>query len=315
VLRTGLFRIDFGWEDTMNKRQYRATHEPNQAVKKPEDSKHFSILETITYIDRLAFYVKVPLPRDLKRQLKNNAGKVDVKHRNPKMSLGVQRVDIKQLNARCLELLNEHFSENESGVDFVINCVEFALDFVTDNNDACESYLQSHTVQPWRKNQSVFVYKNITTYFCGRNAPNNMVLYSDKPSKMKPDSGPCVHIEYRLRTFRVLRRLGILTFRDLIDFDHRQFWRERLQFRVVDEEKLGRGFLNQGLKRQRRTAWIKKGCNMDIRAGHALARAAHKDSTVNRFPVICSQLVKDEYGPLADRAWTKQDNSTFLPLD
>jgi hypothetical protein len=53
-----------------------------------------------------------------------------------------------------------------------------------------------------------------------------------------------------------VRRAGIESGRDLLQFDHRQFWQERLLLFAVDKKRLGRMISNHLEGRKRRTSRI-----------------------------------------------------------
>lgn len=292
----------------------------------------FGIRERLSFCDKVAFWTKSPLPKRLQKKV----GAKLTRRRNPKMRGFKYRYDLHQPTRATNEALSNYFDnieEPDNEPVLLINMIEIALDFIADHPWRLHQYLQGRVIQRWHSDQMLEVYLT-TTYFSERSYPNNIVIYSDRPSKLRPDEGNCVHLEWRARGARVLRSLGICTFRELTDFCYRNFWSEKLQLREVDVEKLGRIFLTEKQKRRRRKTWIKKvrGCpdyNMDMRAGQMLSRVTHSGETVHTMPTVCAQLIKDEYGKneyvknknrpkktyksMADRSWTKLDNSHLLP--
>jgi len=66
----------------------------------------------------------------------------------------------------------------------------------------------------------------------------------------------CLHLEWRLRALRAVRAVGIESGRDLVGFNHRDFWRKRLLLFDVDRQRLGRLIRNSNTGRRGRTPEI-----------------------------------------------------------
>lgn len=81
--------------------------------------------------------------------------------------------------------------------------------------------------------------------------------YTTKPSKITGE-WPCFHFEARLSGSRMLRRHGIYHPRDLLTFDHAEFWQEmwekRLTFVTLDRGRFGRWYDNRLNGTRRRTS-------------------------------------------------------------
>jgi hypothetical protein len=167
--------------------------------------------------------------------------------------------------------------------DAMLNYVEFALDLVfpcDEDRQAAFRAVVSMFVKRHHRNQKVrFVGEQIETatlYTGPRIAPHVAVAYADKPSKVTGE--PCVHIEWRAKGAAALRRVGIHNVRDLLNFDHRELWRDRLILCSIDRRKLGRSYNKWRLKSRRQGAWVMRYSNgfeydMDLRAGSIIARA------------------------------------------
>lgn len=137
-----------------------------------------------------------------------------------------------------------------------LNYVEFALDLTFHTDDACDearAVIDMCIIKRHHQNQKIR-YVNGTRYSGPRTAPNVLVIYSDRPSKVTGES--CVHIEWRISRSRELRKLNIESACDLIDFDFRAFWKKRLVLGVPDIERLGRYQNNWQNRSKRRKARI-----------------------------------------------------------
>jgi hypothetical protein len=121
--------------------------------------------------------------------------------------------------------------------------------------DEAAAFHHRHAVQPRHRDAVCFDhdtrYSRRDTTPSGRPTRINVVAYDDLPSKVTGE--PCVHIERRLTGAPVLRDAGIDSAADLIGFDHRGFWQERLLLYEFDPATFGRYLINQhrGWRRRR----------------------------------------------------------------
>jgi hypothetical protein len=101
-------------------------------------------------------------------------------------------------------------------------------------------------------------------------APNKICFYRDKPCRLTGEIH-CLHLEWHLNGLRAVRRAGIESGQDLVDFDHRSFWDPRLLLFDVDIERLGRLVRNQSTGKKSRAS----GSNYftDRRTGHTLMKS------------------------------------------
>jgi hypothetical protein len=147
-----------------------------------------------------------------------------------------QYLDLKQPTDVAL-----HYLANINNV--LVNYVEFALDWTfryEDERDAATDIVNAHMIKRWhRESQGIRFVKATTRYTAGRHASTNLVSYADLPSRMTGELA-CVHIEYRVRGQRTLRRMGISSPKNLVNYDHHAFWKQRLCMRAIDPDKMGR---------------------------------------------------------------------------
>jgi len=97
-------------------------------------------------------------------------------------------------------------------------------------------------------------------------------MYSDRPSKVTRQ--PCVHVEWRLKGKSIVESQGIYDVEQVIDFDHRQFWKAHLYLEAIDFRALGRQRRGAGRSKAPRVAPFGSlgPIDLDVRAGHLLAR-------------------------------------------
>jgi hypothetical protein len=113
----------------------------------------------------------------------------------------------------------------------VITRFDVALDLVTrtfGEAEALHNYIERRLVQPRRSPSGVKRFKS-TVYYARASARNNIVIYSDKPSKI--DGRPCCHIEWRIGRGAAVRAAGVDSAADIVALDHRAFWAKRLVLR------------------------------------------------------------------------------------
>lgn len=164
-----------------------------------------------------------------------------------------QYIDLKQPTDAALHYLH-------SIGNVLVNYVEFALDWTfnyEDERDAAWSFTDRHIVKRWHRESQGIRYVKGTRYTAGRHGNSNLVGYADKPSRITGELY-CLHIEYRMR-LRALRRIGISSAKDLLNYDHHQFWTQRLLLRAIDLDRFGRRYNRQILHKGPRTgAWIRR---------------------------------------------------------
>jgi hypothetical protein len=74
---------------------------------------------------------------------------------------------------------------------------------------------------------------------------NVLTVYSDKPSKLDNNAiggaARCVHIEWRVSGSEAMRKLGLRSLDDLINFDHHAFWSSHIElYHLPRSTQLGR---------------------------------------------------------------------------
>ena len=143
-------------------------------------------------------------------------------------------------NQPTRDILLELDSLLDMTVPVYINRVELALDVLT--NTASDAEVLQHRVarmveKRWERNGA---FESSGTVYIGRGSGRSqMVLYSDRPSKVQRGRS-CLHIEYRLRTVSKVREIGIRLVGDLVNFDHHLFWQQHLRLFQIDRAKLGK---------------------------------------------------------------------------
>jgi hypothetical protein len=170
-----------------------------------------------------------------------------------------------------------------------ITSCELANDLIYDTYWAAQSaddFVDQHFVKKHHSGKTRYFGASRMTG--DRKAANNIILYADKPSRNTGQ--PCCHLEWRIRGRAALKAAGIGGAADLLTFDHRRFWRERLLIAKLDLQRLGR-LNHSNLKRrlssqpqQRRRSWGTKWGTIDVdlfaRRGALLVSALPRPSIV-----------------------------------
>jgi hypothetical protein len=191
----------------------------------------------IAYIDSIQIWLKRPLRRSQQHWLESVCdGPCEFKLEAKQWQRDyVQRIQLRRPQPTALEFLSQH--------DALLNYVELALDWTFD----CEAekakalaFVDLHLVKRWHGNQQVHYYET-TRYTAERRSANNLVIYADRHCRITGEVD-CLHFEWRMRRAQTLQRAGLATVADLLDFDHRQFWRQRLLLYALDIHELGRQY-------------------------------------------------------------------------
>jgi len=135
--------------------------------------------------------------------------------------------------------------------DVLVNYVESARDQLMSEEAAhrLSDEFDEHFVQGWHGKQEQYRAEH-GTYTSGRRVGRLFAWYWDRESKATGTH--CFHLEARYQGVAAVRRIGIHHPRDLLTFDHEDFWLQYLRLYRVDLEKLGRCHLNHILGERRR---------------------------------------------------------------
>jgi hypothetical protein len=197
----------------------------------------------------------------------------------------------------------------------VLNYAELSVDWIFDqeeDRDEAYEFLCGYHFKKCHRNQGIrFVGNGLTRYTGPRKAPNVLVIYRDRPSKVTGDLFS-VHCDWRMKGTAALHRAGIASVTDLITLDYREFWRERLLLRAIDPRDLGRMYrIYVEGKGRRRGPWIifsgqrEFAYQVDLRAGATIIRALGS-----------TQAVLDYYRKLdLNRCLREIDVRHLLPRD
>jgi hypothetical protein len=267
--------------------------------------------EKSSYVDCIQLWLKDPLPPTRLEWLATQCDSVDVRQQRKRWDPAYRvRLQVRRFSQEALQWL-----ATLSGA--LLNYVEVGLDWTFNNErerDEAHEFVRRHHIKRWHGDQQVTVYKS-TRYTARRRVrrvPNMLVVYSDLPCRVSGEVN-CVHLEWRLSGARTLQRAGLSTFGELLQLDHRAFWKERLLMRTVNQQALGHQYNMHVLGRDRRRGpWIEfygaaksLAYDFDGRAGYMLMRRAG-DTT---------QGVADSYGKLFDvsRCLVPLDVDELLP--
>lgn len=231
------------------------------------------------YFDKIQFWVLNPLHSKTIASLGKQCGRGDIHVVNRPARFSAQyrqRIELRQSSDEALAWLAGHD-------DVLINRVEIAIDFVFKSwaaRDDFWRFLHRHSARRWHgKNQEIRIVGSDsdagddavgTRYDAGRSAPNGIVFYPTKHSRVTGEVD-CLHLEWRSKGLASVRRVGINSGRDLIEFNHRQFWQKHLLLYDVDIERLGR--LNRNRVKGKRSRANQTAARINRRTGEVIRRS------------------------------------------
>jgi hypothetical protein len=241
-------------------------------------------IQIIHFPDAFAVWLRNPMEADTLASLRRLCGgKLRIENRksrfNPEL---IQRLVLRQPSREAIELLaarnDVHFNAGELAQDLIYRTIS--------ERDEAHRFHLAHSLRKDRRGQMMAICLGIdgqtTSYSGPREAKSRLVAYPCKSKMAKRH--PALHIEERSSTSRALASHGIRSLRDLLNFDHLHFWRDRLHYyRFTDVEGLGRAHLNHFDRQEnptspaRRKAKLKRignhtVMNIDKRIGHLLIR-------------------------------------------
>jgi hypothetical protein len=262
------------------------------------------------YFDKIQFWVHTPLNRKTLAGLRKECGRggLYVDNRPARFDRRYrQRIEFKQPLDQALRWLAQCD-------EALINRAEIAIDLVfrswAERDDAKE-FLHQHFVRRWHgKNQPIWVFEAGARYDGPRRAPNRTAFYQEEHSRITGEV--CVlHVEWRLNGLQALRRAGITSGQDLLEFNHRQFWQKRLLLYEVDCQRLGRLIRNCLSGKRSRVSVIKQTSgyrvNIDGRTGETHRRVA---GTIQE---LIDNLARVRERVRVKRALLPLSNETLLP--
>ena len=234
------------------------------------------------YFDKIQFWLFTPLDRKTLAGLRKQCGRggLYVDNRSARFDRRYrQRIELKQPSHDALHWLAQC---NEA----LINRAEITIDLVFKSyaaRDDAFDFFDQHFVRRWHgKSQQIWVFKaeegsHGARYDGPRRAPNTTVFYQEEHSRITGEV--CVlHLEWRLNGLKAMRRAGIRSGQDLVEFNHRQFWKTRLLFYDVDRRRLGRLIRNRKSGKRSKLAAVKQTSgywvNIDGRTGETHRRVA-----------------------------------------
>jgi hypothetical protein len=277
-------------------------------------------IEKYPYLDKIQFWVPNPLNREELAVLERacGPGNVHIENRpggfNNHYSQYGQKIELCRPSRRALRLLARLN-------DVLINRLEITLDLIfkyREDVDEGWDFLHQHLVRRWRRQgQEIRVFRSAprdddpgageTRYDAGREVPNRLVVYSEDHTRATGEPN-CLHVEWRLNGLRAIRAAGIKSGQDLLEFDHRAFWQDRLRLYMVNRRKLGRLLRNRLNGTRRRTPEILRrgryGYDVEGRTGEACARS---------FETVQELIDKVKSSIRIHRALIRIPNDSLLP--
>jgi len=196
---------------------------------------------------------------------------------------------------------------------YIITQTHFALDHVTatvSDKESVHEFNATHLVKAWPGKQMLGNYDG-TLYsakYSKTPMSSNFVQYSDLPSKV--DGQPCDHLEWKCLCAPHVKKAGVQSFDDFINFRHRDFWEPKLRYQAIDYGALGRRMLKTKRRQPR---------EKDFRTGHFIARMAayrHAEEPNGEFirPYGSVAAIREVVGAkLVNKCVFRFPNDQFLP--
>jgi hypothetical protein len=212
----------------------------------------------IPYFDRIPLWQCRPIDRATRKMLLKHCRELEVIDgyacwdRNWNFK---QRLDIKGPDEVALRWI-------AARRDGRINCLEVALDYIWDTEEwreACWEHFHRHLARRYHRLLQGIQFHDGNPlhgrYDAPRGTPNLITIYRQDYCRITEQPCYVLHVEWRATGIKAVHAAGILRPRDLLTFNFRAFWKERLRFYTVDPERLGRMFLNRqsGTRRRRIT--------------------------------------------------------------
>jgi hypothetical protein len=222
------------------------THSPNDP-RKSDLARSIRPVAIYAYADQAQVWLVRPVTGKKRESLEKECGKggLDVRDMVPRWDRSrsyEQRLQLRQPSRKALEILAQR-----GGVH--LNRAELALDLVfatADELQAAYEFACRHSYKKYRGKQKVRYYHNAftdqSTRYSAARALNLIAIYADKPCRID-GSLFCLHFDWRISGAEALRRAGITSVGDLLDFDHRAFWERHLRMRAVDLDMFERLYL------------------------------------------------------------------------
>ena len=149
-----------------------------------------------------------------------------------------------QPTSEALTLLSGALHPQAYLINYMEPAIELGASKVEEGRRLAE-IIRSVIWQPWRSKRAQTRVVGGQTLYTGTRFDKNLITsyFSEEPKFSK--QRVCVKIEYRTRSAGACRAKGVDTFADMMNFDHRGFWKLRLKMDVVDRSKLELDALNR----------------------------------------------------------------------
>lgn len=156
-------------------------------------------------------------------------------------------LDAYRPNANYLQKLDSVVTGNH-----LINYIEFAMDIISDSKSEVSKlrkFFNDSLIVDRKRSSPRFYHKEKkkTHYYGYRNRHKDMlVIYSAKKYRFDK-SKYCVHIERRLYGSKDIKKLGIYTIQDLLNYNHESIWDRHLDLRDANYNSLGQAYSDENL--------------------------------------------------------------------
>lgn len=245
---------------------------------------------SVSYIDTVKVYVDREIEDTEKIWLDERCGSIielrALRHQEARWRDGIV---LHQPSVEALAYVSSGFR------DHLLSRVDISLDLLTaTRTDALDlqDYLERRLLQRWRRGNQPVVKMKGTIYYKRAGGRNNLVVYSDRLSKVVAGH-PCVHIECRMECAAAIKASGIASVDDLMKTDLKEHLKGRILLRdlptYAELQKLGRAIHGAGKSRPR----------LLMRLRDRLA--------IDRYPMTATVWLRASQGITRDVGWAVQD--------
>ncbi len=249
-----------------------------------------AVLRSTSYIDTVKVYVDRKIDDAEKIWLDERCGSIreigPLRYHEARWKDGIV---LHQPSAEALAYVSDGFDSH------LLSRADVSLDLITGtfvDARSLQDYLEPRLLQKWRRGKQPVVKTRGTLYYKRAGGRNNLVVYSDRLSKIEVGR-PCVHIEWRMERAAAIKTSGIASTDDLTKIDLKKLLRDRLSLRdlLSDEElqKLGRAIQGAGKSRPR----------LPMRLPNRLV--------IDRYPMAATAWLRASRGNSRDIGWAVQD--------
>ncbi|TSA37782.1 MAG: hypothetical protein D4R63_12250 [Methylococcaceae bacterium] len=153
-----------------------------------------------------------------------------------------KKCELYQPSQQQLMVLQEKVEQGIITGDYAIQYIEFAVDFHMIRNKtliALRTFFDKHVADMPDRSAPYYAHSEGTSYYHNSKDKQRLVIYNDTEHRKHP-SKLTVHIEQRLGGIKALKQHGLYLIKNIVDFNHEDFWTRRLTLYQPNFTELGK---------------------------------------------------------------------------